>query len=384
MRKIAIAIVAVLLFGCTSDNEFSLEGNVEGASPDQWIYLKRKGVNTNTVLDSARLGQQGDFAFEHQIEYPKFFNLSTNGQFATLLIKPGEEVQFRARADALHDYTVQGSPGSRYVRTLDQRLRQTKSKLDSLENLYQQQQDQLSEAEIEQINRQYRGILNEQRDSSVAFIVNHLGSLASIVALYQKVNPDLFVLYKNTDLQYIRLVADSLKDKYPRSRHVKALLANKEDLMTRYRNLGVQKMVNEMGKVSNYPEVALPNLQGDTVSLHGLNNKMILLNFWASYSKPSIQRSLELKSLYRRYHDKGFEIYQVSLDKSAEQWRKAVRFDQLPWINVSSLNGFESYPAKVYNVQNLPTDYLIDQQKGIVAKNPSKQELRRKLSVALD
>jgi peroxiredoxin len=384
MRKFAIVLLAVLFFGCANENQFSIDGSVKGASEDQWIYLERKGVNSNTVLDSARLEEDGTFEFELETEYPRFYDLTLENQFATLLIQPGEDVRFQTHTDRFHDYTVEGSPGSKDVKMLDHRLRQTKSRLDSLARKYNQAGENISPQQMEEINEKYRAIVNQQRDSSVAYIISHLNSLASIMALYQKINDDLFVLYKNSDLQYIKLVADSLQARYPQSQHVKALVANKEDLMTRYKNLELQQTINQLGEVDNYPGIELPNLQGDTVSLQELDDKMILLSFWASWSKQSIQRNMELMSIYKRYHDQGFEIYQVSLDQSREQWRKAVEFDQLPWINVSDLKGLGSYAAQVYNVQEVPTDYLIHQERGILVKNPNKQALRRQLSIALD
>jgi len=384
MRKFVVLIVVGLLLGCSSENQYTIEGSIDGAPEDQWVHLEEKGVDENTLLDSARLGKEGDFEFEGEIEYPRFFNITMDDRFATLLIRPGEEVRFNTSADRFYDYTVEGSPGSSNVKELDQRLRRTKSRLDSITRQYRQMEGQADAEALERINAQYREILNRQRDSSVAFIINHLGSLASIMALYQKVDENLFVLYKNSDLQYIKLVADTLQDKYPASGHVKALVANKEDLMKKYQNLELQNAMSKIGQVSNYPEVSLPDFKGDTVSLQGLDDKMILLSFWASWSKPSIQRSLELKSLYKRYHDQGFEVYQVSLDRNAEEWRKAVGFDQLPWISVRSAQGLRSYAARVYNVQDLPTDFLIHQKRGIISKNPSKQELRRQLSIALD
>ena len=384
MRKFAIVILAVLFFGCTNENQFTIDGSVEGASEDQWVYLERKGVNSNTVLDSARLGKDGAFEFRWETEYPRFYDLALENQFASLLIHPGEEVRFQTHAERFNDYTVEGSPGSRDVKMLDHRLRETKDRLDSLTRQYNQAGDNISPEQMEEIDEKYRAIVNQQRDSSVAFIISHLNSLASIMALYQKINDDLFVLYKNSDLQYIKLVADSLQARYPQSQHVKALVANKEDLMTRYKNLELQQTISQLGEVDNYPRIELPNLQGDTVSLQELDDKMILLSFWASWSKQSIQRNMELMSIYKRYHDQGFEIYQVSLDQSREQWRKAVEFDQLPWINVSDLQGLGSYAARVYNVQEVPTDYLIHQERGILDKNPSKQALKRQLSIALD
>jgi peroxiredoxin/flavodoxin len=377
-------MLVLILAGCTNENKFSVEGRIEGAEQEK-VYFKRLDVGQTQMLDSTRTDQDGEFEFSGETQYPKFYNIAMNGKFATLLIKPGEEVKFDTHKDNFYEYTIKGSPGSRYVKRLESNLRKTKSQLDSLKNLYQQvQKKENSDQRIAEINEQYRRILNRQRDSSIAFIVNHLGSLASIMALYQKVDEETFVLYKNTDLQYIKLVSDSLKDKYPQSRHVKSLLANKEDLMKKYRNLKLQQTLSKYGEESNYPNIELPNLRGDTISLRDLDEKIILVSFWASWSNPSIQRNLELKPLYNRYHNKGFEIYQVSLDQEREEWQKAVNFDQLPWINVSSLNGLKTYAARIYNVQDLPTDFLIHQDRGVIAKNPDKEELRRRLSIALD
>lgn len=379
-----VLVIAGLIFGCTNENKFSVEGKIEGAE-SQKVYFKHLDVSDTKILDSTKTDSDGDFEFSGTTEYPKFYNIAMDGKFATLLIKPGEEVTFHTDIDDFYNYTVEGSPGSRHVKKLENRLRRTQSRLDSLDRIYEKVKDEgQAEEKIAELNEAYRRILDRQRDSSISFIINHMGSLASIMALYQKINEDTYVLYKNTDLQYIKLVADSLEDKYPQSRHVKSLLANKEDLMDKYRNLEFQQTISQFGSPSKYPDIKLPNLEGDSISLQNLDERMILLSFWASWSESSIQRNLELLNLYRRYHNKGFEIYQVSLDEDRSEWQRAVNFDQLPWINVSSLNGTNTYAARIYNVQEVPTDYLIHQERGIIAKNPDKEELRRRLSIALD
>ncbi|MFP4621081.1 MAG: thioredoxin-like domain-containing protein [Bacteroidales bacterium] len=384
MKKAIIFLLVVLTFACTNENKFTVEGSLEGAEGKQ-VYFKHKRVSDTKVLDSAKLGSSGRFEFSGTTEYPKFYNIALNGKFATLLIKPGEEVTFQAEADDFYNYQVEGSPGSKHVEKLDNRLRETKSKLDSLDRIYEKIKDEPdAEKKIAELDETYREILNEQRDSSISFIINNMGSLAGIMALYQKVGEDTYVLYKNTDLQYIKLVADSLSEKYPQSRHVKSLLANKEDLMGKYKNLEIQQTISQFGSPSDYPDIRLPNLQGDSVSLNSLDDKIILLSFWASWSEQSIQRNLELMNLYRRYHDNGFEIYQVSLDQERSDWENAVNFDQLPWINVSSLKGTDTYAARIYNVKELPTDYLIHRERGVIEKNPSKEVLRKRLSIALD
>ena len=127
------------------------------------------------------------------------------------------------------------------------------------------------------------------------------------------------------------------------------------------------------------PDISLPNVSGDTVSFSDLNNKMVLLSFWSSTNNDCVERNLRLKQVYRKYHNKGFEIYQVSLDKNKERWNNAVNFDELPWINVYSSKG-AGYAAKIYNVQKLPTDYLIKNGEELIAKNPEMKELERHLS----
>ena len=384
MKKVIIFVLAVLTFACTNENKFTVEGSIEDAE-QQRVYFEEKEVSGTNVLDSASLGGSGRFKFSGTTEYPKFYNLTLDGKFVTLLIKPGEEVTFQTNANNFYNYTIEGSPGSKKVKKLENRLRETKSKLDSLDEIYERIKDEEgSQQRIAELDETYKRILNRQRDSSISFIINNMGSLASIMALYQKINDDTYVLYKNTDLQYIKLVADSLENKYPQSMHVKSLLANKEDLMKQYRNLELQQTISQFGTPSDYPDIKLPDPAGDSVSLQNLNEKMILLSFWASWNEQSVRRNLELKDIYRRYNNKGFEIYQVSLDEDRSEWVKAINFDQLPWINVSSLNGPNAYAARIYNVQQLPTDFLIHQKRGIIAKNPDKEELRRRLSIALD
>ncbi len=374
----------VVLFGCTNENRFTVEGKIDGAEQEA-IYFKELMLDGSKISDSTLTDKQGNFFFSGEITYPGFYQIAQSDKMATLLIHPGEQIQFHSQKQNFYDYSITGSPGSRHVKVLEQRLRKNSAKLDSLERAYQQLKNESVEPEkLNKINEAYMRILDRQRDSSIAFIVEHLGSMASIMALYQKINEDTYVLYKNTDLQYIKLVADSLKNKYPDAPYVRSLVANKENLINRYRQLEMEQQINKLGEAKDFPGIRLPDMEGDTMDLDTQPEKMILVSFWASWNEAGIQRNLKLRNVYNRYHEKGFEIFQVSLDTARNKWQQSVRFDQLPWINVSSLEGMNTYAARVYNVRELPTDYLIHRQRGIIAKNPTIKRLRRELSIALD
>ncbi len=387
IKKIVFILALSFAFiACQNENRFKIKGTFENLS-DSKVYLNEMGLSSSKVIDSSRIANDGDFSFKGEMEYPRFYQLAlSDNEFITMLIKPGEDITLNLDSDNLYDYTVQGSPGTEKVTKLNRRLRQTREKLDSLKNLYRQaQKKEASQERLNEINQSYREVLNRQRDSSIAFILDNMGSLASIMALYQKVDDENFVLYKNQDLQYIKLVADSLKEKYPQSEHVKSLIADKDRLMQRYKNMEMRdkltKMSDKIG--SSLPDISLPDVSGDTISFSDLNNKMILLSFWSSTNNKCLERNLKLKKIYQKYHNKGFEIYQVSLDKNKERWRKAINFDELPWINVHSSRG-SGYAAKIYNVQELPTDYLIKNGEELIAKNPEIKELERYLKRAFN
>jgi hypothetical protein len=386
-RTAVVFLLSIAFFACQNENQFKINGTFENLS-DSTIYLNQMGLNSSTLADSSNVNRNGNFSFKGTTEYPRFYQLAlSDNDFITLLLKPGENVNIKLDSDNLYDYKIKGSPGSQKVKTLNNRLRNTKEKLDSLKGLYREaNKGAANKKRLSEINKEYQQVVNRQRDSSIAFILDNMGSLASIMALYQKIDDKTFVLYKNQDLQYVKLVADSLKEKYPQSEHVKSLLANKEQLMKRYKNMELSSNLASMSdKIrSGLPDISLPDMSGDTVSLSGLNDKMILLSFWSAANNESIERNLKLKKLYQKYHNKGFEIYQVSLDEDKERWKTGVRFDELPWINVHAPNGPKAYAARIYNVNKLPADYLIKNGKLLVAKNPEITKLRRQLSIALD
>lgn len=387
MKKLFFIIFIFLIAACNQKNKFEINGEIDGVEGDA-VYLKEKLLGKSQIIDSAKINKKGIFSFKHTTEYPKFYQLGLSDQkFITLLIKPGEEVTIRIPSENFINYTVKGSVGSQKVQKLENRLRRTTTKLDSLSAVYNKAQNKnQSSKKLTEINQEYQSILKKQRDSSIAFILDNLSSMASIMALYQKINEDTYVLYKNRDLQYIKLVADSLQNKYPGSEHVKALIANKDDLIKKYNTLAENKRFQKYAKQSDFPVpvVKLPDLKGDTISLKEVDEKMLLLSFYSTNDRGSLERNLKLKKIYKKYHPKGFEIYQVNLDKDMENWEKSVKFDELPWISVGGTGGRNQYYGRLYNVTELPTDFLLNKDREVITKNPDIEELRRALSVALD
>ena len=118
------------------------------------------------------------------------------------------------------------------------------------------------------------------------------------------------------------------------------------------------------------PDLAFPDPDGNVRKLSDLRGKVVLLDFWASWCRPCRGENPHVVAMYQKYHDKGFEVFSVSLDRDKESWKRAIAADGLVWPNhVSDLKYWSSEAARIYGVSSIPSTFLLDQNGRIIAKN---------------
>jgi peroxiredoxin len=131
------------------------------------------------------------------------------------------------------------------------------------------------------------------------------------------------------------------------------------------------------------PDIAIPNVEGKTVKLSSLKGKVVLIDFWASWCGPCRKAMPGLRNAYAAYKSKGFEIYGISLDERKPDWHKAITADKITWIQVNEPGGWESSTAKAWNIEQLPSSFLLDKEGKVIAIDPTEKELTALLQTQL-
>ena len=359
-----LAVSAFIASSCSNRPNTIVEGNLQNAEKSS-LRLEQLDINKTRVIDSLQIKGDGSFRFKVYVEEPGLYILKSEaGKIINLLVTAGEKIKIDGDyLDMDKKYSVIGSPESEFVRQLVEKLTDTRGKLKTLEG-----NNGTSERPNNDNDILKNEIIKNQRDYSIAFIVEHLSSMASIYALYQKLSPEELVLNENRDIQFMKIVADSLSVKYPNSNFVKTFVKDARTAEKRYLNLiGIQKKINEAQ--SGLPDLSFPDANGNLKNLSSLKGKMVLLYFWSVYSEDSKQLIPLFEKTYKKYKSKGFEIYAVCVDKDRDSWLQIIRFEDLSFINTVAPDFPESEDSRIYNLRSIPATYLMDREMNIIARD---------------
>ena len=362
---LALCAALALATSCNGDKA-KISGRIAGPQQST-VVLEQITAAGSVAVDSVTTDRKGNFRFDLGVPPcgTTFYNLRIGDDRIPLFVAPGEKVTVSSLYGNPDSYLVDGSRESVLVKELHDTMNAGVRRLDSLSRLItsSDRDPDRRRAHIREYGREYSRLKREQ----IKFIVSNCRSLAALYGLYQRLPDDKTLFNGDSDIIYYRLVADSVGKYYPGSPYVAAL---RSQVDTADANEELARMVCEsICNPASYPDIALPDMYGDIRRLSAVGEKVILLDFWAAAAPGSAIYNAELREVYDRFATSGFEIYQVGTDTDRQAWTNAVQAQALPWISVCDFRGLDGIAPRIYNIDRVPANYLIDASGEIVGRN---------------
>ena len=279
-----------------------------------------------------------------------------------------------AYPDFATGYTVEGSANSEKIKELSLKQLDLQNKVDGL---YRAMQNHTLGVDVFQDS--LTSLMKRYKDEvKIGYIFAAPNTAAAYFALFQKVNNYLIFdpLNSRDDIKCFAAVATSLNNFYPHADRSKNLynivikgMKNTRTPQQQTVELPEQVQVTETGVI----DINLRDMKGNAHKLTDLKGKVVILDFTVYQSAVSASHNYMLRDLYDKYASRGLEIYQVSLDADEHYWKTTA--DNLPWICVRDANGIYSSVAAAYNVQNVPTLFLINRNNELSARGETIKDL---------
>ena len=381
----ALAFAALTMLGFASCNErkFHVDGNIENAT-DSILYFENMGLNGVQTIDSVKLSADGAFSFDGKAAAaPEFYRLRIAGQIINVSVDSTETITIKAKYPTMaSDYEVSGSENCSRIKELALMQMQLQQRINFIARNPELGADAVADS-VQKVVEAYK------TDVKTRYIFKEPMKASSYFALFQTLyagGQPVLIFNPRTSEQDVRVfaaVATSWDTFYPNAErgtnlHNIAIEGMKEVRMLRSKaeaTIDASKL-NTSG-VLNF---TLTDNHGAQRSLASLKGNVVMLDFHVFATGESMKRIMMLRELYNKYHAQGFEIYQVSLDEDEHFWK--TQTSALPWVS-TRLDDDSQQVLQLYNVQQVPTFFLLDRNCNVVKRDAQISDLDAEIKALL-
>ena len=385
-KVITLALAVAAMAGVTSCNEkkFHIDGTITGAA-DSTLYFKNMGLDGAVKIDSAKLSEDGTFAFEGIAPTaPEFYRLRIAGQFINIAVDSTETINIKAQYPQMAtQYEVSGSEGCQRIKELS--LMQ--SSLQAQVNAIARNPELGAQAAADSVSRIVEAYKTRVKTE---YIFKAPMKASSYFALFQTIyaggQPVLLFNPRTSeqDIKVFGAVATSWDTFYPNEKRGENLHNIAIEGMKDVRYLRSQQQAEEIeaSKVntSGILDFTLTDNTGAARSLSSLKGNVVLLDFHLFADQNSMKRIMSLRELYNKYHAQGFQIYQVAIDGDEHFWKTQTA--ALPWIS-TRVDDNTSSVLQMYNVQQVPTFFLLNRSCNVVKRDAQIKDIDAEIKALL-
>ena len=377
-------IIAMMGINSCTNKKFHISGTIHGAN-DSTLYFENMSLNGPVVIDSVVLSQEGTFNFQGpQPSAPEFYRLRLGRQIINVAVDSTENIQIKADYPTMSSqYEIEGSEDCKRIKELSLLQMNLQAQINAISNDLSLNVQATQDSMMNLVNA-YKELIKTN------YIFKDPKLASSYFALFQTValgynNALVFNPRANeNDVKVFAAVATSWDTYYPYAERGLNLHNIAIEGMKNVRILQAQRnktidpnLVIEAGVI----EIALQDNKGVVRKLTDLKGKVVLLDFHLFASSGSTERIMNLRNIYNKFHDRGLEIYQVSVDSDEHFWK--VQTAALPWISVRDPEGVNSSLMRQYNLTDIPTFFLITKDNVLHKRDAQIQNLESEIASLL-
>jgi len=360
VSKIPIILIIIIIFAsCTANNDqYAINGTVEGVN-NGMIYLQKFDSEKWVNIDSTSL-EKGRFTFKGTTAIPEMWQIiMEEKQIVVPVFVENSNIDIEIFPDSLDKSIIKGSDSH------DIYLQYIKSR----------------EVIDQKMDESYKEWKNA-REVGDSIIMNHADSISTVLDGEMKKLLIDFAKNNNTSVVTPYLVMrNSWQFELPELEEIvvglDTSINNSQYTKSLKKRVEILKSV-EIGKVA--PDFTMSDSTGKPITLSSLKGKILLVDFWAAWCSPCRAENPNVVKAYQQYNKKGFDILGCSFDKDREKWLKAIKDDKLSWHHVSDLKGWANAAGKLYGINSIPANVLLDKDQKIIARNLRGDDLIKKLA----
>jgi len=337
MKNILLFSIVLMLFSCRNSDKvegYTVEGKIENFTGEN-VFLDKINMNNVEIVDTSSLNGKGYFEMKGISDGLGIYRLRFGQKALFFQMNGTDKLSINTDYNNVDNTTIKGSKYAESNNTFIQRA------------IKQQVNNEDIKRYIDTSNTPLIALL----------LVRNLNtSNPEDIAYFEKLGSRIAVVAKDTkyDLEYKQA-------------------------------LQALQSIKNTGIGAEAPNISLQDPNGKIIELKSLRGKVVLLDFWASWCRPCRMENPNVVAMYKKYKNKGFTVYSVSLDKTRNDWVSAIQQDGLEWENhVSDLQFWNSAGARLYNVSSIPATFLIDKDGKIIDRNLRGAALEAKLLQVLN
>lgn len=366
MKNYIILLITIsFLFSC-SNNTYTINGETNHESNLNVFLVKIGNSNLPVMIDST-IVSEGKFSFTDSISIPEMHYIVFDKQRENLpvVLEPGT-INLKIYKDSIRASKVSGTKSNEDFTTYKSKTKDFYDELTKIQNEIRTANFMKDTVLIRDLTTQFESLRTKLLQYEESFIVENNDSYLSSLILQR--------MLMNQELEF-----ETIESYFSRFTEIIKKTKSSKEIKNRINEVIESKNAISIG--STAPDFEGPGLDGEPISLSDVKSKIILLDFWASWCGPCRIENPDLVKLKNKYSSNEFEIVGISLDRDRDSWINAIKNDNIEnWVHISNLKFWGEPIAKLYKVIQMPTTFLLDENRNVIGKDVKGIDLENLIS----